>query len=103
MGHFSNALTGAELRDLGIDKINSKTPEAWKTACDLAIARLALTGQEFTAEDVRRAVGDPHHPNAMGARFNVAAKQGVIEHVGYRKPARASRHAAPIGVWRGRR
>jgi hypothetical protein len=36
----------------------------------------------------------------VGARFNAAAKAGVIVHVGYEKSSKANTHAHPIAQWR---
>jgi hypothetical protein len=96
-------LTGTESRDAGAASVSSHTPQDWKVACDVAIARLATINATFTAEDVRAVVGDPpNHPSAMGARFLAAAKAGLIERIGYQRPVRASRHANPLAVWRGK-
>lgn len=95
--------TGKDLRDEGVASVNGHTPETWKDSAQLLIARLASTGETFTAEDVRREVGDPPaHWNAMGAQFIGAAKAGIIEKVGYTQPTRSSRHASVMAVWRGK-
>ena len=96
-------LTGVGLRDAGTSSVSAHTPDDWRSKCDRAISRLAAGRKPFTAEDVRALVGDPpNHPNAMGARFLAAAKEDLIEKVGYGKPARASRHSNPLAVWRGK-
>ena len=101
---MSEQLTmGQVLRDAGTESVSANTPPDWKAKCDRAILMLAVKGERFTAEDVRLVAGDPpNHPNAMGARFLAAAKEGLIEKVGYGKPVRASRHANPVAIWRGR-
>ena len=92
---------GKALRDEGAATVEDNTPDDWRAACDNAIASLAATGQEFTAEDVRAICGDPpNHPNAMGARFLAASRSGLLERVAYRRPARATSHASVIAVWR---
>lgn len=89
-------------RDRGAEAASDATSDAWRTACDAAIHRLAASGREFTAEDVRALVGDPPtHPNAMGARFLAASRSGLVEKLGYRQPSRASSHASVIAIWRG--
>ena len=94
---------GEFFRNAGVDSVSANTPDEWKLACDLAIAKLAATHQPFTAEDVRAVVGGPpNHPNAMGARFLAAAKTGTLEKLGYRNPARPSSHSSVIAVWRGK-
>ena len=96
-------MSGEALRDAGISSVERNTPEDWRIACDRAIATLAATGREFTAEDVRALCGDPPcHPNAMGARFMSAARTGLLEKVAYRNPTRATAHGSVIAVWRGK-
>ena len=93
---------GAELRDDGASRVSDNTPGWWRNKCDAAIAQLAAKGQPFTADDVRAVTGDPpNHPNAMGARFLTAARSKLIERVGYKRPARASRHSCLTAVWQG--
>jgi hypothetical protein len=93
---------GSSLRDAGVTTVTRNTPQWWKDACDRAIATLAARGVDFTAEDVRAVVGDPPaHPNAMGARFLAAVKDGLIVKQGYKSPARRSSHASVIAIWRG--
>lgn len=95
-------MDGKSLRDAGVSSVTSHTPQWWRDSCDRAIARLAASGVEFTADEVRAVVGDPpNHPNAMGARFLSAAKSRLIERVGYKKPTRPSRHANVVAIWRG--
>lgn len=93
---------GQALRDQGIARVDAAEDPAWRAAADVAIAELAASGEEFTAEDVRRIAGDPTHPNAMGARFRAAAQAGIIRRVGYRASSRVQLHAHPIAVWVGR-
>lgn len=95
--------TGKDLRDEGVVSVDGHTPEAWRDSAQLLIAQLASTGQPFTAEDIRSAVGDPpNHHNAMGAQIIGAAKAGLIEKIGYTQPTRRSRHASVMAVWRGK-
>jgi hypothetical protein len=100
---FQPMLTGLEGRDFGVKRVDANTPDAWRIACDIAIAKLASTLKPFTAEDVRATVGDPpNHPNAMGARFLAAARAGLLEKQGYTSPSRPSSHASVIAVWCGK-
>lgn len=94
-------MTGEELRDNGVDKVNSNTPENWKRDCDYIISWLARNGAEFTAEDVRAWIDEPPHPNAMGARFLKAVKAKKIVRLEYRKAKRPSAHARILAVYRG--
>ena len=95
-------LTGMELRDAGVESVTEHAPGEWRSAADRVIVQLANAREPFTAEDVRRVVGDPpNHPNAMGARFLEAARAGLIRQVGRVQPARPSRHASTFGAWIG--
>ncbi len=94
--------SGAILRDQGAAQVSGNTPDEWRNYVDGLIRTMALSGQEFTAEDVRDYSGDPpNHPNAMGARFLSAVKQGVIVRSGFANSRRRSRHAGMIAVYRG--
>lgn len=96
------ATLGDALKEQGMAAADGAADLVWRAAVDDAILTLAVTGGEFTAEDVRAIAGDPpDHPNALGARFSSAAKRGEIVRVGFRIATRASRHSHPIAVWRG--
>lgn len=93
---------GAELRDQGAAQVSGNTPDEWRNYVDGLIRTMALSGQEFTAEDVRDYSGDPpNHPNAMGARFLSAVRHGIIVRSGFANSRRRSRHAGMIAVYRG--
>ncbi len=99
---------GGALKELGMLRAKDAADPDWRSAAEAAIAALAAARNadgelvEFTAEDVRRLVGDPpDHANAMGALFNTAARRRLIVRVGYRKAGRPSLHRHPIAVWRG--
>ena len=89
-------------RDDGIASVEANSDEEWKDAVDAVIARLAATGEKFTADNVRAAgVGEPHHPNAWGARFTAARRKGLVERIGFDESARPAGHARAVAVWRG--
>lgn len=78
----------------------------WLDTVDYAILCHANSGRTFTVEDVRIrcrgvALPEPKHPNAWGAAFSRAAKQGLIERVGYQKNRLASAHSRIVSTWRG--
>jgi hypothetical protein len=54
------------------------------------------TGALLDAELLRKAIGDPPHPNLIGAIFRTLAKRKLIVKSGYRMSSRPSRHAAEI-------
>lgn len=53
-------------------------------------------GYQIDALVLRKVVGDPPHPNLIGAIFRELAKNKIITKLGYRKSPRPERHAAEI-------
>jgi hypothetical protein len=92
---------GEELALAGMARATQAEGRDWIERADNAIRALAASGAEFNSEDVRRLAGDPEHPNAMGGRFSVAARRGLILCVGRRKAERPTLHAHELRVWRG--
>jgi hypothetical protein len=93
---------GQELRDRGVERVLAHEEEVYKHRTLGVIAAFALTGEDFTADDVRAVVGDPpHHPNVLSALFRKARQIGIIVPVGIGTAQRKSRHAGLNRVWRG--
>lgn len=92
---------GRRLRDEGMALVDEHEHPAWKAEADRVIRELAYGGRPFTAYDVTDRIGMPARPNAVGARFSAAARQGIIEDIGYTQSKRAARHASRQLVWRG--
>ena len=55
---------------------------------------------EFTAETIREAVGDPESPGALGALLGKLSRKKQIVYVRHDVPARPQRHSNKISVWR---
>ena len=89
------------LRDSGMAIADRNTPEAWKEQVDYIIRALSLSGQVFTAEDVRKWAGEPPRPNAFGSRFMKAIKRGWIQRIGYTNATRPDAHARALAQYRG--
>ena len=53
-------------------------------------------GASVDAELIRQWVGEPPHPNAIGALLSLLQRKKLIRRVGYRTASRPSRHAAEI-------
>lgn len=86
----------------GMDRAEQAADDGWKHNWRQAIALLAALGEPFTSDDVRGIAGEPwNHPNACGALFNGAARDGLIRQVGYRKSERARLHSHPLTLWQG--
>jgi hypothetical protein len=94
-------MNGTTLRDRGVEMVSRNTDPKWVEDCDITIRCMALSGEEFSAEDVRSMAGDPPTPNAMGARFLQASRQGIIRRVGYRQATRPDAHARVLAVYIG--
>jgi hypothetical protein len=87
----------------GMAVADASQPGAWKANVDFVIGRLALTGRPFTSDDVSAITGDSPTGSrgAMGARFNYAARRGVIRRIGYVPSRRVTVHAHPVAQWVG--
>jgi hypothetical protein len=96
--------SGQQLALTGMVLADAAASAEWKERWDKAIALLAISGQEFTADDVRDIAGPPgDHVNAAGPRFRSAALAGLIRSVGFRKSTRPALRAHHIMVWVGTR
>lgn len=74
----------------------------WRREAMTQIEFLASTGREFTADDIRQAVGEPDVANRWGGVFLAARRAGLIEPTGRVRPSgTVSRHASLVRVWKG--
>ena len=105
--------TGQERRDIGVQAVLAADVAPHREAAPFireSIEAFAETRREFTADDVRDALGSNHdvsraladRPNLLPAVFSGAAKSGLIEAVGYTRATRPARHASVLRVWQGR-
>jgi hypothetical protein len=94
---------GEKLKDEGIQRVAGNNEE-WMEAALRAIKAMAgcRYRSTFTADNLRNWVVAPANPNAWGAVFSTAARQGLIERVGYRPSTTPSAHARVVAVWRGK-
>jgi hypothetical protein len=85
----------------GIARADAAADPDARAAIDAAIVRLAATGEEWSANELRAHV--PGITGAiMGARFSAAAKAGLIRDTGKRVPSTlGSTHAHEVRVWVG--
>lgn len=90
-------------RDHGAQFAEWSLDSRWRLACEHAIADLAASGREFTADDVTDRIGPAlgSATGGMGAMFRKMVTAGVIQPVGYRQSRRAERHGSVVRVWRG--
>lgn len=81
-------------------RVNGNARTAHRERIDRTIRRFAGAGIPFSANDVRPVLADIPGP-IIGARFNAAARAGVIRHVGYVQSTKSNTHAHEIKLWRG--
>jgi hypothetical protein len=92
---------GEALRDEGIQRVTApEERQGWIT-----LALLWIEDQpkwrEFTAIELRAGVGDPPHPNCLGAVFSMAStSRGLIDFVGTTHSTRKERRASRLPIWR---
>jgi len=84
-----------------LDEVAERANREWREVTRRAIEFLAGRGQEFTADDVWALI-EPigvttHEPNAMGAMFNHARRDGLIESE-YGGQQHERRHAGRSGA-----
>jgi len=92
---------GEKAKTNGIEAVQEIGTD-WAVLADRAILWLSKCSEPFSINEVRRFVQvEPHHPNAWGARFSKAAKEGLIQRVGFTKASTPSRHAGMVSTWEG--
>lgn len=91
---------GELLAEGGTRAVGRNFPE-WGERARGAIEQLAAEGMEFSADAIYALAGPPPHPNAVGAAFGSAARDGLIEFIRYGVASRASRHGGVQRIWRG--
>lgn len=90
--------SGPVAKSAALASVNAAADTDDKARIDAAILQVARRGQPFSANDVRPLVPNAPGP-LMGARFNAAAKRGVIKRIGYVASTKANTHAHPVAEW----
>ena len=96
-----SAQEGWQLALTGMGLADGAESGDWKNRADATMEDLAASGRDFTSEDLISVVGMPSHPNAMGMRFVIAKRKGLIERVGWKNSSINRQHAHALGLWRG--
>lgn len=79
----------------------NRDPWSWEPAME-AVKVMAESGVRFESWDLEQVLGVKlDTPNRWGALMNAAAKQGLIECVGYRVSGRPTRCGGLTRTWRG--
>ncbi|WP_157108988.1 hypothetical protein [Corynebacterium aquilae] len=74
----------------------------WKDYAEEALNALIADGDTFTIDDLRDRVPEgiePHHCNAWGALLSNAARDGLIQRVGFAQARRKQAHAREVKTW----
>lgn len=89
----------------GRRRAEDNTDPWWRDGAMRAVEHLANTGRVFTAYDLVDELGvpEPDHPNRWGPLMLLAAKAGVIAHVGAEASRRPTRSGSLCRTWRGTR
>lgn len=83
----------------GIAAANDNAPADIKERIDSAIRRMAATGREFSANDLREQLAGIEGP-VVGGRFTTLSNANVIRFTGRRVPSNlASTNGHEIKVW----
>jgi hypothetical protein len=86
----------------GVEQAGANTDDWWRDCCDRGIAFLAASGVVFQAADlIDLGVPEPSSANYWGARFQSAARAGVIEPAGYAPSKRRTVAGSIVHLWRG--
>ena len=96
-------MAARERRDSGIALVAESQSDEWTQAAMHCIGELAATGETFDADDVRRIVGTPLHPNALGMLFKRAVESDALERVGMVQSQRVLARGRWIPQYRGKR
>ena len=98
---------GEQLRDDALKLVLSHVPpgDAWRLAAVDLIARVAGDEIVFEAYDLVRFydLPEPDHHSRWGAVFNLCARHGLIELVGYGPSHRPTTKRSAVRFWRGSR
>lgn len=90
---------GVREKAAGIARVEAAADPDLRAMVDEEIRRAAASGRVFSANDFRAQLPDDVGP-LMGARFNAAAKAGLIVHVGFTPSTKASTNAHRVMTWR---
>lgn len=71
-----------------------------REAIEALARRSRTTGAPFTADDLRKIIGEPAHQNWPGVAFSSAYRLGIIEPAGFTTSTTRSRHRGVIRQWK---
>lgn len=74
-------------------------PDVWRSDALAYVESRARAGHIVTADDVRRDLPEPHHPNAVGGIFLSLSRRGVIVKAGDHPATTKSRRHGHSYAW----
>jgi hypothetical protein len=105
--HESEITEARAARDKALAKVMANAGQDWQDRALRGLRLYAQTHREFIAEDFRLrwitfdGYQQPHHHNAWGALFRIAAQQGWLEMTNtIRSMSTVRSHARKSPVWR---
>lgn len=101
---FDDTRARAE-KEAALRWVERNAQEDFKDRVWSAIVTLAVSGREWCADDVRRLSGPvpaAQSPNLFGALIGKAAKQGLIEFVGFTRSSQIQGHSNRLAIWRAK-
>jgi hypothetical protein len=104
-------MDGASLRDAGLARALTATPDSWRNAYLRGVAdwfadlpRGAVFNGEMLRLQVEDDIGQPHHANVWGAAaagyIRPLLKLGLVEHVGLSQAISPQAHARSYPTYR---
>lgn len=99
---------GEARKQAGQARVMISTGDNWRDDALRVVHDVAVKEDYLTMADVRRhgivvGLSEPSHPNAWGALFRSAAKEGWIEPTDeFKKSSIVSAHARMVRVWRSK-
>jgi hypothetical protein len=92
-----------QLRDDGLQLVESSEPQRWQREAEKAIANLAALNVQFSSDDVCEIVGRPERPCAVGAVLMRAVRSGKLVRVGEVQSQRPAARARWLSTYKGSR
>jgi hypothetical protein len=95
---MTTTTTGQELKEAGMARVRASTSPEWTAAFEQEAAAELMERGSFTAEEVVAVVGQPHHPNAIGAACRAFAQRNDLCYQ-YEAAKSPSAHGRVIKRW----
>ena len=75
---MTTTTSGQELKEAGCKQVLDNTSPEWAAKFSQQAAGFLISKGSFTAEEVVEKVGQPHHPNAIGAACRDFANRNAL-------------------------